>query len=99
MHDARITGIGSYLPKSTHTNETLPSLDPPMSLEDMNRIGVMSRGWAAEDEGVCEMATNAARRALGQAGVSAESLDFIILANWTERRYVPDFAPDRKSVV
>jgi len=93
MHEARITGIGAYLPKLMHTNETLPPLDPPISLEDMDRVGVMRRGWAGEEEGVCEMAASAARRALGQADVSAESLDFIILANWSERRYVPDFAP------
>jgi 3-oxoacyl-[acyl-carrier-protein] synthase-3 len=59
----------------------------------MNRIGVMRRGWAGDDEGVCEMAVHAARRALAEADVPPEALDFIVLANWTERRYVPDYAP------
>ncbi len=39
------------------------------------------------------MATAAAKTALAEARVDAASIDFIILANWTERRYVPDFAP------
>jgi 3-oxoacyl-[acyl-carrier-protein] synthase-3 len=93
MHDVRITGLGSYLPKTMHTNETLPALDPPMSVADMNRVGVLRRGWAADDEGVCEMAVRAARTALAEADVTPEALDFIVLANWTERRYVPDYAP------
>jgi 3-oxoacyl-[acyl-carrier-protein] synthase-3 len=76
-----------------HTNETLPALDPPLSLDEMNRIGVLRRGWASEEEGVCEMAVLASLRALEQADVSPDSIDFIVLANWTERRYVPDFAP------
>lgn len=39
------------------------------------------------------MGVTAARRALEQAHVDPASLDFIVLANWSERRYVPDFAP------
>jgi 3-oxoacyl-[acyl-carrier-protein] synthase-3 len=93
MQDIRITGLGTYLPRQMHTNETLPALDPPMSKEAMDRIGVLSRGWASDEEGVAEMGVLAAKRALEQAGVDASSLDFIILANWSERRYVPDFAP------
>ena len=93
MHPIRITGLGTYLPQQMHTNETLPALDPPMAIADMNRIGVLRRGWASEAEGVAEMGVIAARRALEQARVDPATLDFIILANWSERRYVPDFAP------
>jgi 3-oxoacyl-[acyl-carrier-protein] synthase-3 len=39
------------------------------------------------------MGVIAARRALEQARVDPTALDFIVLANWSERRYVPDFAP------
>src|SRR5687767_4855978 len=93
MHEVRITGLGTYLPRQMHTNETLPALEPPMGKADMDRIGVLRRGWASEAEGVAEMGVLAARRALEQARVDAASLDFIVLANWSERRYVPDFAP------
>ncbi len=52
-----------------------------------------SRGIASDREDVLFMALRAAERALEQAQVSAAELDFLILANWSERRYVPDFAP------
>ena len=88
-----MTGLGTYLPERLVTNRELPLLDPPHSLADMDRVGVRTRGIASDQEDVLFMAVRAAERALAQAEVSAQSLDFLILANWTERRYVPDFAP------
>ena len=91
-HQVRITGFGSYLPRRMVGNEAVP-LDEPASAADVQRIGVYRRGWAAGDEGVAEMAAAAARRALARAGTAADELDLIILANWTQRRYLPEFAP------
>jgi 3-oxoacyl-[acyl-carrier-protein] synthase-3 len=88
-----ITGLGTYLPERLVTNRELPPLDPPHSLADMDKVGVRARGIASDEEDVLFMALRAAERALEKAQVSADSLDFLILANWTERRYVPDFAP------
>lgn len=93
MADLFITGLGTYLPERLVTNRELPALDPPHSLADMDKVGVRARGIANDQEDVLFMAQRAAERALAQAKVSADSLDFLILANWTERRYVPDFAP------
>ena len=39
------------------------------------------------------MAVAAAKRALERAATRPESLDFSILVNWSDRRYVPDVAP------
>jgi 3-oxoacyl-[acyl-carrier-protein] synthase III len=88
-----MTGLGTYLPERLVTNSELPALEPPHSLADMDKVGVRARGIASDREDVLFMAVRAAERALAQAEVSAQSLDFLILANWTERRYVPDFAP------
>jgi 3-oxoacyl-[acyl-carrier-protein] synthase III len=88
-----MTGLGTYLPERLVTNRELPALEPPHSLADMDKVGVRARGIASDQEDVLFMAVRAAERALAQADVSAQSLDFLILANWTERRYVPDFAP------
>ncbi len=93
MRTIRITGMGSYLPRRMLANEELPQLDKPISDAQLERIGVSRRGWAAADETVPAMAASAAQVALGDAGVSPEQLDFIILANWTQRRMLPDFAP------
>jgi len=88
-----MTGLGTYLPERLVNNRELPALEPPHSLADMDKVGVRTRGIANDEEDVLFMALRAAERALAQAKVSADSLDFLILANWTERRYVPDFAP------
>jgi 3-oxoacyl-[acyl-carrier-protein] synthase-3 len=87
-----MTGLGVYLPKMVKNSE-LPALDPPLSVAEMDRIGILQRGIASAEEDVCTMAVRAAESALAQAKISAAALDFLILANWTERRYVPDFAP------
>jgi 3-oxoacyl-[acyl-carrier-protein] synthase-3 len=98
-HDVRITGFGTYLPVLMHTNETLPALDEPIPAADLARIGVHRRGWARDGESVAEMAAIAGRRALDAAQVAAGDLDMVILANWTQRRYLPDFAPTVKRLL
>ena len=93
MAELFMTGLGTYLPDRLVTNAELPALEPPHSLADMDKVGVRARGIAGDHEDVLFMAEKAAERALAKAEVSAASLDFLILANWTERRFVPDFAP------
>jgi 3-oxoacyl-[acyl-carrier-protein] synthase-3 len=92
-HDVRITGIASYLPERMLDNQALPPLDAPIAPAELARIGVHRRGWASPAEGIPEMAAAAARRALARAGVAPGELDAVILANWTQRRYLPEFAP------
>ena len=60
-HDVRITGFGSYLPRTMHSNATLPALDEPIAPADLDRIGVHRRGWADDSEGIAEMAAAAER--------------------------------------
>ena len=94
MIDAAILGIGSYLPRLMHTNATLPPLDKPVTEAELAKIGVERRGWAGDGESIPEMAAAASRRALERAGVDAAELDAIVLANWTQRRYIPEHAPE-----
>jgi 3-oxoacyl-[acyl-carrier-protein] synthase-3 len=99
VHDIAITGIGSYLPRLMHTNETLPPLDGEVTEEQLARIGVVRRGWAGEGESIPEMAARASERALERADTRAEDLDVIVLANWTQRRYIPEFGPKLQSLL
>ena len=93
MHDVRITGFASYLPHAMHDNAALPPLDAPITPAELARIGVFRRGWASRDESITEMAAAAARRALERARVAPGELDVVLVANWTQRRYLPEFAP------
>lgn len=93
MKDMFVTGRGVYLPKLSHSNETLPPLRKPVTDAQLERLGVRRRGWAGKHEGIAEMASHAARQALERADVGIDTIDLIILANWTQRRYIPEFAP------
>lgn len=88
-----ITGRGVYLPRRQYTNQMLPALDEPPTPEQLEKIGVERRGWAGPDEGIAEMAAHAARQALERAGLEAEAIELLVLANWTQRRLIPEFAP------
>lgn len=96
METVFLTGVASYLPRRMHTNATLPALEQPATREELEKIGVERRGWAGDGESIAEMAAIAGRRALDRARVAPEDLDFIVLANWTQRRYIPEHAPRLK---
>lgn len=93
MLDVRITGLATYLPRKSVDNASLPPLDPPLSKEQLDAFGIFSRTRADDEETVLYMAEQACRDALRQAALEPSAIDFILLANWSERRYVPDVAP------
>jgi 3-oxoacyl-[acyl-carrier-protein] synthase-3 len=99
LNDVFITGIGSYLPRLMHTNESLPPLEKPLGQDELDKIGVTRRGWAGEGEGIPEMAAQAVTRALADAKIDAKSIDLIVLANWTQRRFIPEWAPRLQQLV
>src|SRR6478736_2904485 len=93
MLNLRILGLATYLPRRRVDNVAMLSSFPELSERDFERIGVSNRHEADDDEDVPAMAVHASKAALERANVAAESLDFLILVNWSERRYVPDIAP------
>ena len=91
--DVAITATGVYLPRTTHTYETLPPLDHPLDPDQIDRLGVRERHWAQADETVEYMAVQAAQAVLTHATLDPASIELLILANWSQRRYIPDLAP------
>ena len=99
MQPICFTGMGHVLPRRMLDNDDLPPLDKPITPAQLARIGVHRRGWAGEGESIPELAAAAAEKALADAGVDPASLDFILLANWTQRRLLPDFAPKLQQLI
>lgn len=93
MLNLRILSLATYLPRRRVDNAAMQSGFPELTEADLERIGVSSRHEADEDEDVPTMAVRASLSALQRANTPAEALDFLILVNWSERRYVPDIAP------
>lgn len=84
---ARITGVGSYLPPNRLSNDDLVARGIETSDEWIaSRTGIRARHFVDEGVTSSDLAVQAANRALEYAGVTADSLDLIIVATST-----PDF--------
>lgn len=81
--DVCIAGTGSYLPERILTNAELSTMVDTSDEWILSRTGIRERRIAAEGEFTSHMATNAARRALEQAGLAAEDIELIIVATIT----------------
>ena len=78
-----IAGIGSYLPAHIVTNEELAERVHTSDQWIRERTGIQSRHIAADDEMTSDLAVEASKAALADAGVAAEDLDLIVLATTT----------------
>ena len=87
----QITGTGSALPKKVLTNEDLSRMVDTNDEWIMTRVGVSSRHIATE-ESTADLATEAARKALEEAGVTPAELDLIITATITPDAVCPTVA-------
>ncbi len=74
----RIIGTGSCLPKAVVTNDDLAKIMDTSDEWISSRTGIKKRHLAKE-ETTAGMSAEAARRALDNAGVTAEEIDLIIL--------------------
>ncbi|RMD70215.1 MAG: ketoacyl-ACP synthase III [Gammaproteobacteria bacterium] len=92
MKHARITGTGSYLPEKVLTNADLERMVDTSDQWIVERTGIRRRHIAAPEEGACDLAEKAARRALRAAGVRTGEVDLIVVATTTPDRIFPSTA-------
>ncbi|MCB1801487.1 MAG: ketoacyl-ACP synthase III [Gammaproteobacteria bacterium] len=89
---ARITGTGSYLPEKVLTNKDLESMVETTDQWIRERTGILKRHIAADGQTTCDLAEQAARRALEAAGKQAADVDLIVLATTTPDKIFPSTA-------
>ncbi|AZR72745.1 3-oxoacyl-ACP synthase [Anoxybacter fermentans] len=80
---AGITGIGSYLPEKVITNFDLEKIVDTSDEWIRTRTGIQERRVVRDDQATSDIAYDAAKRALEDAGVNPEELDLIICATVT----------------
>lgn len=89
---AVVTGVGHYLPDRVVENaefeKTLETTDDWIR----SRSGIERRHFAAEGQTTSDLATRAARAALADAGISADSIDALIVATSTADLTFPSAA-------
>ena len=89
---ARITGTGSYLPEKVVTNKDLESMVETNDQWIRERTGIVKRHVAVEGETTCDLAEQAARRAIEAAGRNPDDIDLIVLATTTADKIFPSTA-------
>jgi 3-oxoacyl-[acyl-carrier-protein] synthase-3 len=76
----RITGVGSYVPDQTLTNDELARRVDTSHEWIASRTGILERRISAPAEAPSDMACKAAERCLMQAGVDKSAVDLIVVA-------------------
>jgi 3-oxoacyl-[acyl-carrier-protein] synthase III len=84
-----VLGCGSYLPQRILTNAELATQIDTSDEWIVQRTGIRQRHIAAEGEFTSHLAIHAARSALANAGVDAQSIDLIVLATSTPDNTFP----------
>jgi 3-oxoacyl-[acyl-carrier-protein] synthase-3 len=87
-----LIGCGSYLPEKILTNEEISQLVDTSPEWIVQRSGIERRHIAAKGEFTSDLATHAARDALHQGGLTADSIDMVLVATTTPDRVFPSVA-------
>lgn len=92
MTNSRIAGTGSYLPSKILSNKDLESLIDTTDEWIFTRTGIRERHISAPDEMTSDLAANAAKKAIANAGISAADIDLVIVATTTPDKIFPSVA-------
>jgi 3-oxoacyl-[acyl-carrier-protein] synthase-3 len=92
MRRSVVLGVGSALPKRQVTNDELAESVDTSDEWIIERTGIRSRYVAGDGETTASLATDAARRALEHAGITAADIDLIVLATATPDQTFPSSA-------
>ncbi|HHT23887.1 MAG TPA: ketoacyl-ACP synthase III [Bacteroidales bacterium] len=92
MRNVKIIGTGSYVPETIYTNEYLETIVPTNSQWIYENVGIRARHIAAPNQATSDLATEAGRRAIEDAGLAPTDIDLIIVATATPDRKAPSTA-------
>ncbi|WP_273509109.1 beta-ketoacyl-ACP synthase III [Planktotalea frisia] len=92
MIRAQIKGVGHYLPENVVPNSHFEKTLETSNEWIISRSGIERRHFAAEGETTSNLAANAARAALADAGLDASDLDALIVATSTPDLTFPSVA-------
>jgi len=90
VHSSRILGVGMYLPARVVPNTELEQIKSLETSDEwiQQRTGIKSRHYVAHESGT-DMAYEASVKALDNANMTADDIDFIIYATLSPDHYFP----------
>lgn len=91
MYNAKIAGLGYYVPENVITNEDLSALMETNDAWIQERTGIKERRHIAKGDGntTATMGVKAAKIAIERSGISKDDIDFIIFATLSPDYYFP----------
>lgn len=89
---AGIWGMGIYLPDQVVTNDDLAQIADTSDEWIFERTGMKERRYAAPEQATSDLAIEAGKRALADAGVTPEEIELIIVATCTSDHVCPSTA-------
>ncbi len=89
LRHAGVLGVGSCVPAKVLTNADLETIVDTSHDWIFSRTGIVERRIVAPDESLTDLASEAGRRALADAGIAAGELDLIIVATVTRESPFP----------
>ena len=92
MANAKIIGLGSYIPEKVYDNAYMESIVETNDEWITRRTGIKERHVSADDEYTTDIAAKAAEEAIKDAGISPEDIDLILLATVTPDYFTPSCA-------
>lgn len=95
---ARIIGIGAYAPEQVVTNQDLMKFLDTDDAWIRERTGIGAR-HISTNEGTSDLAIEAAKRAIADAGIAPEEIEIVIVATSSPDRAFPSTAADVQGVI
>jgi 3-oxoacyl-[acyl-carrier-protein] synthase-3 len=89
MRRARIVGVGHYVPPRVVTNHELEKYMETSDEWIRERTGIVERRWVEPDVATSDLAVEAAKNALEDAGMKPEDIQFIVFATLSPDYYFP----------
>ncbi len=92
MPNAKIIGIGKYLPEKIYDNAYLETVVDTSDEWIIRRTGIKERHVSEDNEYTTDISAKAAMKAIENAKINAEEIDLIILATVSPDYYTPSCA-------
>lgn len=94
MRGAAVLGLGAHRPARRDGNAAIAERIGSSDQWIRERSGIVTRGVAADDEGVVDMAVSAGGKALAAAGVDPQQVDLVLLATCSMPGPLPGGSPE-----
>jgi len=93
MSGVTIIGTGHYVPGKPVTNDAIARVIDTSDEWIQTRTGIKQRYFARDGQGASDLAVEAAKNALNDAGIEAPDVDYIIFATMTPDHFFPGSGP------